>query len=164
MQMNRVVRLGARIILGLMFLVYGGDKIFGGRFTAKGSLSAWATGQIAGGHVFAFYRPFLERVVIPNDALFAWCVALCEFFLGVALLSGVLLRLTAFLGALLIVLIGLGSAAPAAGASLAMTVGGIGQFLPLILLLLVVAAEAEGDPLGGFGGGGSGRRRRGGDD
>lgn len=160
MQMNRIVRLTARIILGLMFLVFGGDKIFGGQFTTKGFLSGWVTGEIAAGHAFPFFRAFLEKVVVPNDWFFAWTIALGEFLLGIALISGVLLRPAAFFGALLVSFIGLASAAPPAGASLAVTAGGLMKFAPLILLLLVISAEAEGDPLAGTGGGGGGGRRR----
>ena len=159
MALNRVVRLGARIILGLMFLVLGGDKIFGGQFTGKGTIAGWVTNEAAAGHVFSFYRPFLEKIVAPNDWLFAWLIALGEFALGIALISGVLLRIAAFLGAIEVAAIGLGSAAPPAGASLAEAVAGSLKFLPLILLLLVIAVEADADPLGGSGGG----RRRGGD-
>ncbi len=158
MGINRVVRLAARIILGLVFLVLGGDKIFGGQFVAKGTIAGWVTSQAAAGHVFPFYQPFLERIVLPNDWLFAWLIALGEFALGIALISGVLLRIAAFLGAIEVALIGLGTAAPPAGASLATAVSGTLEFLPLILLLLVIAADAEGDPLAGGGRGGSRRR------
>lgn len=162
MQVNRVVRLGARIILGLMFLVLGGDKLVGGQFTSKGFLAGWATGQIAAGKALGFYQPFLQQVVVPNDWLFAWAIAIGEFVLGIALISGVLLRPMALLGALEVACIGAASAAPVPGASLAATVAGTLTFIPLILLLLTIAGEAEGDPLagGGGGGGGGGKRRR----
>lgn len=158
MATNRVVRLAARIILGLMLLVLGGEKLFGGQFTAKGSLAAWVTGELTAGHAFSFYRPFLERVVIPNDWLFAWLVTLGEVAGGIALISGVLLRPIAILAAVEIACIGLASTAPAPGASLAASVGGAMKVVPLLLLLLVIAAEAEGDPLAAASGA-RGRRR-----
>jgi thiosulfate dehydrogenase [quinone] large subunit len=156
MATSRVVRLLVRIILGLVFLVLGGDKIFGGQFTSKGFLAGWITEQVASGHVAPFYRPFLETIVAPNDWLFAWIIAVGEFALGIALISGVLLRIAAVLGALEVAMIGLASAMPPAGATLAGAVAGTLQFLPLVLLLLVIAADAEVDPLAA-----GGSRRRG---
>ncbi len=151
MPIQRAVRIFARIVLGLYFLVFGGDKILGGKFTASGQLADWTAEQIAGGHAFSFVRPFLETIVIPNGHLLSWIVAISEFGLGLALLSGLFLEPAAALGAVLVAVIGLSSAAPPAGAGLAATIGGTLQFVSLILLLLVISTGGEGVSLGGGG-------------
>ena len=48
MPIQRAIRVFARIVLGLYFLVFGGDKILGGEFTAPGRLADWTAEQLAG--------------------------------------------------------------------------------------------------------------------
>lgn len=141
--MGRLSIVIARMFLGICFLVFGGNKVFGGEFMAKGSLAAWSQKQIAEGHVFAFFRPFLETVVIPNDRLFAIAVAFGEFALGIALVAGVMLRPAGVLGILLVACIALSSTAPPAGATFSMILGGALQFAALACLLFIFAANAD---------------------
>ena len=76
MPIQRAVRVFARIVLGLYFLVFGGDKILGGKFTAPGQVAGWAAEQLKGGHAFSICRPFIEEIVIPNGHLLSWVVAI----------------------------------------------------------------------------------------
>jgi uncharacterized membrane protein YphA (DoxX/SURF4 family) len=158
MPVQHAVRVLARIVLGLYFLVFGGDKIISGQFTAPTQLADWTAEQLAGGHAFPIVRPFLEEIVMPNGHLLSWVVAIAEFGLGICLLTGLLLGPAAALGAVLMAVIGFASTAPPPGAGLAATLGGTLQFVALILLLLMISADAERLSLGRGGGGGGGGR------
>lgn len=141
--MGRLSIVIARMFLGICFLVFGGNKVFGGEFMTKGSLAAWSQKQIAEGHVFAFYRPFLEKVVIPHDRIFAIGVAFGEFALGIALVAGVALRPAGVLGILLVTSICLSSAAPPPNAAFSVILGSVLQFAALALLMFIFAANAD---------------------
>jgi uncharacterized membrane protein YphA (DoxX/SURF4 family) len=147
----------ARLFLGVCFLVFGGSKIFGGEFLSPGFVADWARKQIEEGHVYSFYVPFLENVVIPNGRVFAFAVAFGEFILGISLVSGALLRPFGFLGILLLTNIALCSVAPEPGASVSAILGGTLQFTSLILLLFVIATNAEAARARG---GGKGKKKK----
>src|SRR5262245_66536185 len=115
MQLTQFVRLLARIIIGLYFLVLGGDKLIRGDFTAPHFLSNWATQQIAEGHTFSAFQPFLEQVVIPNGRIISWVFAGAEFALGIALISGVFIGPVALLGGVQVACLPSGSGKPAPG-------------------------------------------------
>ena len=51
---------------------------------------------------FAFYRPFVESVVLPNRGLFAALVAWGELAVGIALVLGLATRYAAFTGAFMV--------------------------------------------------------------
>jgi len=51
---------------------------------------------------FAFYWPFIENVIIPHKVVFANLVRLGELGLGLALVSGTVTRLAAFLGVVMV--------------------------------------------------------------
>lgn len=160
MPLSQLVRLIARVVIGLYFLVFGGDKILGREFTAPGHLADWATTQIAEGHAFSFFRPFLEQVVIPNGRILSWVFAVAEFGLGLSLLSGLLLGPVALLGAIQVACIGFASGAPRSGAGLSEALAGTLTFVPLILLLLVISAENGAGPFrGGPRGGGRSKKK-----
>jgi uncharacterized membrane protein YphA (DoxX/SURF4 family) len=74
--------------------------------TGKGMLD-WMQLQVQY-PAFEFYGNLVETVVIPNFTLFAWLVFLSELFIGLGLLTGTLTRLTAALGFLMSVNLGIG--------------------------------------------------------
>jgi uncharacterized membrane protein YphA (DoxX/SURF4 family) len=51
---------------------------------------------------YAFYWPFIERVVIPHKVLFANLAKFGELGIGLALITGTLTRLAAFFGVVII--------------------------------------------------------------
>ena len=51
---------------------------------------------------FGFFRPFLESVVLPNNALFAILVAWGELLVGLAMVLGVATRYAGFAGAFML--------------------------------------------------------------
>ena len=65
----------ARLVLGVIFIAHGGQKLF-----------EMGVGQVAG---------FFEGVGIPLPAFFAWVVSLTELFGGIAVLIGLFTRYAA---------------------------------------------------------------------
>ncbi len=112
---SRAMRVAAavRILTGVLFLAEGLSKITGG--FVRGEFAADVRPMVAA--TFPFWKHFLEAVVLPHAAVFAWLVGLGELALGVALIAGFLTRIAAAAGALLMLSIALGAARPAAGAA-----------------------------------------------
>ena len=84
-----------RICLGILFLRAVQGKLAAG--------SHWPDGMVAvlnqqRESAFAFYWPFIEKVVIPHKAMFGNLVSIGELGIGLALISGTATRLAAFLG------------------------------------------------------------------
>lgn len=50
---------------------------------------------------FPFYGNFVQSVVIPNFAIFAWLIFLAELGVGLALVTGLFVRTASLLGALM---------------------------------------------------------------
>ena len=59
----------------------------------------------------AIYGDFVQSIVIPNFAVFAWLIFLAELGVGVALLTGMLARPAAALGLLMSLNLGIGLSA-----------------------------------------------------
>lgn len=86
----------ARIGFGLYFLAQAWDKTARGWLTSGEPLAGFL--QQAAPRSEAFYRPFLEGVVLPNAPLFAQLVTLGEWVAGISLLLGMLTRLGGVVG------------------------------------------------------------------
>jgi thiosulfate dehydrogenase [quinone] large subunit len=91
----------ARVAMGWIFLGYGWhDKIQDAGFVPG---LADTLRKMAQTTAPVFYRPFLERVVIPHSHAFALAVAWGEALLGISLLLGAFTNLASLLGILLMV-------------------------------------------------------------
>ena len=86
-----------RIYTGIFFAWHGLGKLRGGNFT-DGMVGFLNTRLESS---FAFYRPFIEVLVLPNESLFAALVSWGELALGIALVLGLATRYAAFAGAFL---------------------------------------------------------------
>jgi uncharacterized membrane protein YphA (DoxX/SURF4 family) len=148
------VRLTAvvRILTGILFIAEGLSKLTGD-FVRGGF--AKEVGQIAA-HSLPFWKHFLETVVVPRAEIFGWVIALGELAVGIGLLLGLLTRVAAWGGALLMLSILLGQAKPGAGASWDdwITAGLTTKFA---LLLLVLLGAVDAGRIWGL----DGRRRKG---
>lgn len=128
-----------RILTGILFLTLGAEKVLGA-FThggfAKGARvmlpSSWP-----------FWRSFLESVVLPRAAVFAWVVAVSELAIGLALVLGLWTRQAAVAGSLLMVTVLLGQsyAGPKAPWDQWIT-SGLATRFALLLLLALAASDA----------------------
>jgi len=84
-----------RICLGLLFLRAVQGKIAAGGHWPD-AMAAFLNHQ--GKSMFAFYRPFIDNVVIPHKVMFANLVRIGELGVGLALVTGTVTRLAAFFG------------------------------------------------------------------
>lgn len=87
-----------RIYTGVFFTWHGFGKISGGNFS--NSMSGFLNSTLESS--FAFYRPFIEVVVLPNSTLFATIVSWGELLIGLALMVGLATRYAAVAGALMV--------------------------------------------------------------
>jgi len=87
-----------RVYTGLFFAWNGFGKISRDNFAdgMEGFLNAQLPNS------FAFYRPFIESVVLPNKSMFAAMVTWGEFSVGLAMIAGLATRYAAAIGAILV--------------------------------------------------------------
>ena len=87
-----------RLSVGVAFLVAGQDKIAAGNWGAayEASLYDFVSSNLE--NAYAFYRPFLESVVIPHAGKFAVLVAWGEILVGVSVFLGLFTRFGAAVG------------------------------------------------------------------
>src|SRR3954471_20615234 len=89
--------LAMRVGMGLFFLNEAFTQLRKGWLGGDG-LQNFLQARIDNGSVPGFYEPFLTNVVIANDQLFTVLVLLGELGMGVALVLGLLTRVTALNG------------------------------------------------------------------
>ena len=92
-----------RIGFGLYFVSTAIDKVSKGWLTDPGPMSQFITGPLQRGQTEAFYRPFLESVVLPNALTFSQLVAAGEVLVGLSLSLGLFTVLGSAGSALLVV-------------------------------------------------------------
>ncbi len=87
-----------RVYTGIFFAWSGFGKISRGNFAdgMEGFLNAQLENS------FAFYRPFIEAVVLPNKSMFAAAVAWGELAVGLTMIVGLATRYAAVVGAVLV--------------------------------------------------------------
>ena len=88
-----------RVYTGVFFLYYGFGKVTNPNF-ADG-LAGFVSGRLESS--FSIIRPFLESVVLPNKAVFAFLVSWGELMIGMALIVGLATRYAAVAGAVMMV-------------------------------------------------------------
>ena len=100
-----------RIVVGFWFLKAGFSHLAFTPLPWVGPRWAEIMPKIVAGnakeHPFAFYKAFLEDVVIPNSDLFASLSGIGEFLVGVSLTFGILSGLGALGGLILTIMYGL---------------------------------------------------------
>ena len=128
-----------RIATGVLFIAEGFGKAVGPFVRGAFAKDAEEMARKA----WPFWGSFLRLIVVPHASLFAWVVALGELLLGIALLLGLLTRIAAPAGVILLLTILLGqSYVPGAGWVGWITAGLVTKFA--ILLLLSLAASGYG--------------------
>ncbi len=89
---HRVLLVVLRVYLGVVLLRASWGKLTGD-FAPR--LVGFVGRNLERGATHGFYAGFLETVVLPNAALFAFFVMWAEFLSGIALISGTATRLAA---------------------------------------------------------------------
>lgn len=88
---------GLRIAFGVLFLIFGEYKVFGTQFTLHGGFQSWIIRFLEQG-AYPFMLPVLRQVVLPHATVIAFLVAYGELAIGVALVSGLLVRAASAFG------------------------------------------------------------------
>jgi thiosulfate dehydrogenase [quinone] large subunit len=128
----------ARMVTGVIFVAEGVSKIRG-EFVRGGF--ADSAREIAG-NAWPFWASFLRSVVLPHPAAFAWFWAIAELALGIALVLGLLTRIAAVGGVLLMVVLLLGQTHVAKGGWEAWVTAGLTAKFALLLLWLLFLEDA----------------------
>ncbi len=87
-----------RVYTGIFFLYFGAKKVMHDDFAA--GMTRFLEGRLETS--FAFYRPFIEAVALPNAELFAFLVTWGEVTIGIALILGLATRYAAGVGAFMV--------------------------------------------------------------
>ena len=138
---NAVALAGLRIAVGLLFLIFGEYKVFGTQFTLGGVFQSWVQGFVADG-AYPFMVPVLRNFVLPHGTTIAFLVAYGELAIGLALVSGVLVRAASACGLIYMLSLLFSSNYPGAHAALWRH---FGASLDHSVLALCFAAFVAGD-------------------
>ncbi len=93
------------IFLGVMWAVSGWFSLM--RHDPSGQLEAALKQAIEQGGTVAFYKPFLNGVVLPNKSIFAALVGWGELLIGISFLSGTLVKMSSWVGVFMLLNYGL---------------------------------------------------------
>jgi uncharacterized membrane protein YphA (DoxX/SURF4 family) len=88
-----------RISVGLLFLIFAEYKVFGSQFTRGGGFQFWINRFLTDG-AYPFMVPILQKFVLPHATPIAFLVAYGEVAIGLALVTGILVRLASICGAI----------------------------------------------------------------
>ena len=86
-----------RIAVGCLFLILAEYKVVGTQFTLHGGFQYWINLFLAGG-AYPFMVRVLKNFVLPHATPIAFLVAYGELGIGIALLSGILVRAASVCG------------------------------------------------------------------
>jgi len=128
----------ARILTGVIFVAEGVSKIRG-EFVRGGFAESV---RETAGHAWPFWASFLRSAVLPNAGAFGWFFAIAELALGIALVLGLLTRVAAAGGMLLMVILLLGQTRVTEGGWEAWVTAGLPSKFALLLLWLLFLADA----------------------
>src|ERR1700730_13313435 len=88
-----------RISVGLLFLIFAQYKVCGSQFTRGGGFQFWINRFLTEG-AYPFMVPVLQKFVLPHATRIAFLVAYGELVIGLALLTGILVRPASICGAI----------------------------------------------------------------
>jgi thiosulfate dehydrogenase (quinone) large subunit len=80
-----------RIAVGCLFLIFAEYKVFGMQFTRGGGFQYWIN-LFLQGRAYPFMVPVLRNFVLPHATFVAFLVAYGELAIGLAMVSGILVR------------------------------------------------------------------------
>lgn len=86
-----------RMMVGLLFTIFGEYKVFGTQFTLGGGFERYISGFIQAG-AYPFMVPVLKGILTHCSTFMAFSVAYGEFLIGLSLLTGVLSRIASTFG------------------------------------------------------------------
>jgi thiosulfate dehydrogenase (quinone) large subunit len=86
-----------RIAVGCIFLIFAEYKVAGTQFTLHGGFQYWINLFLQGG-AYPFMMPVLKNFVLPHATVIAFLVAYGELAIGIALVTGLLVRAASMCG------------------------------------------------------------------
>ncbi len=96
-QRNALALAFLRIAVGCLFLIFGQYKVFGTQFTLHGGFQFWINRFLDAG-AYPFMVPVLRGLVLPHATPIAFLVAYGELAIGIALVTGICVRLACAFG------------------------------------------------------------------
>ena len=132
--------------------------MFGTQFTLGGGFEGWIDRFIAGGAAYPFMVPVLKGFVLPHKTAIAFLVAYGELAIGVALVTGILVRAASAFGVVYMLALLFSSNYP--GAHVAPW-RYLGAALNHVVLAMCFTAFLLGAPAAALSLGGVARRQRG---
>lgn len=105
-----------RIAVGVYFLIFGEYKVFGTQFTLHGGFETWINRFIEHG-AYPFMVPLLKGFVLAHPTPIAFLVAYGELLIGIALVTGILVRWASIAGLIFMLTLLFSSDYPGAGAA-----------------------------------------------
>jgi len=88
-----------RISVGLLFLIFAEYKVLSSQFTRGGGFQFWINRFLSDG-AYPFMVPILQKFVLPYATPIAFLVAYGELAIGLALVTGILVRAASICGAI----------------------------------------------------------------
>ena len=107
-----------RIAVGVLFLIFAQYKVFGTDFTLHGGFQGWINQFLKDGAAYPFMVPVLAGFVLPHAVPLAFLAAYGELAIGLALVTGLLVRIASAFGILYMLTLLLSSNYPGANAPL----------------------------------------------
>jgi uncharacterized membrane protein YphA (DoxX/SURF4 family) len=138
---NAAALAGLRIAVGVLFLMFGQYKVFGSQFTLGGGFEHWIHTFLDQG-AYPFMAPILRGFVLAHATSIAFLVAYGELAIGVALVSGILVRTASLCGLIFMLALLLSSNYPGSNAAFWQY---FGASLNHLVLALCFAAFMFGD-------------------
>ena len=138
-----------RIGVGILFLIFAQYKVFGTQFTQGGGFQMWIDGFLKGQAVYPFMVPVLQGFVLPHATAIAYLAAYGELAIGLALVSGLLVRAASLCGAIYMLALLFSSNYPGANAPLWEYFGA--SLNHLVLAMCFAAFAAAESPVVRFG-------------
>src|SRR5215472_8368266 len=136
-----------RIALGCLFLIFAEYKVVGTQFTLHGGFQYWIDLFLEGG-AYPFMVPVLKNFVLPHAAPIAFLVAYGELGIGIALVSGMLVRVASVCGVIYMLTLLFSSNYPGANAPFWQYFGASLNHLVLAMCLLTLALTRQDEPIG----------------
>jgi len=133
-----------RIAVGCLFLIFAEYKVVGTQFTLQGGFQHWINLFLEGG-AFPFMVPVLKNFVLPHATPIAFLVAYGELGIGIALVSGILVRVASVGGLLYMLTLLLSSNYPGADAPFWQYCGASLNHLVLAMCFVAFALTRQDD-------------------
>ncbi len=136
---------GARIAVGLMFLMFAQYKLLHTDFAREG-YQKWVTGFVQESSL-SFYKPFLRETLV-HPKLWAYATGVVELLIGLSMVVGYAVRPFSLVGALYMLNLTFATWNLPAGTPSWRYIGNELDHIPLLLLFLIFFAHGAGESWG----------------